>query len=260
MPSLLVTVLTCACFFAAADRLPFTGTWRLNLEKTEGPKKPYETELGNGFYKCFTCDPKLEVKADGQNHPVSGHPSFDMMNVKIISERVVETTSTKEGKVVSEGTETVSANGNRLVSEYSYYPPNNPEPVKSKVQFRRVGTIKPGVHAVSGAWVLDKMDSISENAREITYEQSADGMSETDPTGGSYSAKFDGKEYPVKGDNSVDTVVLKRINERTIEETYKYQGKIKLTNEITISADGKTMTMAWRDSNGFSGKSILERK
>lgn len=45
--------------------------------------------------------------------------------------------------------------------------------------------------------------------------------------GFSYSAKFDGKDYPVMGTNSLDSVVLKRINDWSVQETLKYKGKVK---------------------------------
>jgi hypothetical protein len=132
--------------------------------------------------------------------------------------------------------------------------------VTSKAQMKRVGSHKPGTHDVSGSWLLDKWLELSENAKEVTFEETQDGLNAKDQTGFSYSAKFDGKDYPVQGTPELDTVVLKRINDSTVEEILKYKGKVKNTSQMTVSADGKMMTIEWRGSTGFSGKSILEKK
>ena len=250
----------CAFSLTAADTMPFTGSWRVNLDKMQAPEKPNQVELGNGMFRCLTCDPKVEVKADGQDHPVKGDPSSDTMNVKIINDKTVEITSKKGGKVVDTGKMTVSGDGNHLVSEDTSYPPNSSEPVTSKTQMRRVGSLKLGMHDVSGSWLLDKWLELSENAKEVSFEETPDGLNAKDQTGFSYSAKFDGKDYPVQGTPELDTVVLKRINDSTVEEILKYKGKVKNTSQMTVSADGKMMTIEWRGSTGFSGKSILEKK
>jgi len=259
MRRMLMTIAVCAFSLAAAE-LPFTGTWRVDLNKLQAPKKPSEYELGNGVFRCLTCDPKVEVKADGQDQPVAGHPAFDTMNVRIVDDKVVESTAKKGGKLVGKRKVTVSADLNHAVAESTGYPPNSAEPVSSKVELKRVGAPKPGMHASSGAWVMDKMDNLSENARDIVYEQTPDGLSAKDSTGFSYSAKFDGKDYPVLGDRSADSIVLKRIDDRTIEGTFKYQGKIRVTTQETVSMDGKTLTLQWRDSAGFSGTVIAVKK
>ena len=65
----------------------------------------------------------------------------------------------------------------------------------------------------------------------------------TAPTGETYTAKLDGTEAPVKGAYGWDTVSLKRITKNTFEETDKRAGKVTDVATITISADGKKMTV-----------------
>jgi hypothetical protein len=57
-----------------------------------------------------------------------------------------------------------------------------------------------------------------------------------------YAAKFDGKDYPWKGNVNADSISLKRIDERTIESQWKKGGKPTITSRAVISADGKTRT------------------
>jgi len=52
----------------------------------------------------------------------------------------------------------------------------------------------------------------------------------------------DGKEYPVKGTYANETVSLKQLGDRSIEATFKRDGKIVSVDKITVSPDGKKMT------------------
>jgi hypothetical protein len=58
-----------------------------------------------------------------------------------------------------------------------------------------------------------------------------------------YTATFDGKDHPVKGNPDWDTTALKRIDDRTIEFTRKKGGKVVQTARSVVSADGKTRTV-----------------
>jgi hypothetical protein len=48
MHRLVLSFVVCAFSLAAADTMPFTGTWRINLDKMQAPKKPTQWEIGNG--------------------------------------------------------------------------------------------------------------------------------------------------------------------------------------------------------------------
>src|SRR5260370_24620550 len=68
----------------------------------------------------------------------------------------------------------------------------------------------------------------------ITYEETADGIKRTGEnvdaegktTSFTYTAKYDGKEYPVSGSDDFDTIVLKRINDNTTEATLTKSSKV----------------------------------
>lgn len=57
------------------------------------------------------------------------------------------------------------------------------------------------------------------------------------------TAHYDGKEHPVTGNPSADTISVKRIDDRAGESTFKKDGKVTATNRRTLSADGKTLTI-----------------
>jgi len=57
------------------------------------------------------------------------------------------------------------------------------------------------------------------------------------------AAKFDGKDYPIKGSPMADAISLKRVNDRQVDVVEKKDGKIVMTGKSVISADGKTSTV-----------------
>ena len=80
-------------------------------------------------------------------------------------------------------------------------------------------------------------------AFEGGYKFTQDGIDDQGkPTHIEYSAKFDGKDYPVKGTPNIDAVSLKRIDDHTWEGVQKKGGKSTVTNRNVVSRDGKTLT------------------
>ena len=60
-----------------------------------------------------------------------------------------------------------------------------------------------------------------------------------------YSGNFDGKEVRLTGNNpDADVVMLKRISANAVRTTNKMAGKRTLVNGVSVSADGKTLTVA----------------
>src|SRR5579871_5383948 len=91
----------------------FVGTWKADVHNNlELPKKPSEYLLAGGVYHCKTCAPPWSVPADGQDHPVSGHPYFDTVAIKVVDDNTVQETDKKGGKTVTTATYKVSADGN----------------------------------------------------------------------------------------------------------------------------------------------------
>lgn len=64
-----------------------------------------------------------------------------------------------------------------------------------------------------------------------------------------YTANWDGKDYPILGSQTADTVSLKRIDRYTTERTDKKSGKVVATLRRGVSQDGKTMTITTKGTN-----------
>jgi hypothetical protein len=224
---------------------PFDGTWMANLQSVQFPQKPDSYLLDKGMYECSSCVPKFKVKADGTDQKVTGHPYYDTVMVKVVDDHTIEMTQKKDGKTMGTGTETVSADGNTLTSKYTDM--SEDKPVSGEASATRVSKGPAGAHLVSGSWLMDKVSNVSENGLRVSYEGTENGMKMSDLNGQSYDAKFDGKDYPVQGDPGHSMVSLKRIGDDTIEETYKRNGKVVGVSRLTVSKNGKSISVEFID-------------
>ncbi len=79
------------------------------------------------------------------------------------------------------------------------------------------------------------------------------------PTHVEYSAKFDGKDYPISGVPSADTVSVKRIDTNTVESTLKKAGQVVMTVRSTVSKDGNTRTSVFKgkDAQGRDVNNVV---
>src|SRR5216683_2146454 len=170
----------------------FDGTWKVDIKTAKFPTKPDVYLLQDGMYHCKTCAPPVDVKADGQDQKVGGHPYYDTKSVKVVDDRTIEETDKKNGKVVVTSKTWVSADGNTLMFEFTDSSATNADPVTGKGEAMRVAKGPEGSHAISGSWRASKMDAISDNGVLFTYKVAGDSLTMTTPTGQSYTAKLDG--------------------------------------------------------------------
>jgi hypothetical protein len=118
-----------------------------------------------------------------------------------------------------------------------------------------------------GTWKLNEAKSkYSPGAPKntsVVYEAAGDSVKVTvdgvgadgKPTHNEWTGKFDGKDYPLTGDPSADTRSYKKIDARTMELTNKKGGKPVVTGTITVSAGGKSRTVAVSGTDA-SGKKV----
>jgi hypothetical protein len=223
------------------------GTWKVDLSKAQMPKKPDEYLLQDGMYHCKTCVPPIDIKADGQDQAVSGHPYFDTQSIKVVDDRTIEETDKKNGKTVITSKTVVAADGKTANFEFNDSSATNSQPVTGRGELTRVAKGPAGSHAISGSWRTTKFESISDNGITFTYKIEGDTLNMSTPTGQSYSAKLDGTDSPFKGDPGTTSVAVKRLSKNAIEETDKRDGKVISIARIIAGADGKTLTVAVSD-------------
>jgi hypothetical protein len=239
---LVVLALTGAPLWAQSA---FDGTWKMNPQSAEfSAHEKYL--LQNGTWKCDTCVPKISVKADGKPQKVSGSPYFDTITVTEANDHTVEFTRTKDGKEVGKETLTASEDGNKLTTEFSVTSEGGQQG-SGKGYYERTATAPAGANKVSGTWKPAKYENGSDSLLTFSFKSTDNGLSMSDGQGDSYTAKFDGKDYPYKGDPGTTSVVVKKIDANTIEETDKRNGKTISVARMTVAPDGKTMKMTIED-------------
>ena len=227
----------------ASAQSAFDGTWKIDLKKAEFPKKPDVYLLQNGMYQCETCVPAIDVKADGQDQKITGHPYFDSIAIKVVNDHEIEETDKKNGKTVATSTMTVAPDGNTLAFTFNDSSNSNADPVTGKGEETRVAKGPAGAHATSGSWRTTKVDTVSDNGLLWTYKVSGDELTMTTPTGQSYTAKLNGAQAPMKGDPGTTSVAVKMMGKSTLEETDYRDGKAISVAKIVVAADGKTLKL-----------------
>ncbi|MDB6045925.1 MAG: hypothetical protein JWM63_4476 [Gammaproteobacteria bacterium] len=113
-----------------------------------------------------------------------------------------------------------------------------------------------GVSPLLGTWQLDRAKSTFKpqpgpNGQIRTYERVGDAEKLTakgidaagKPTLVRYTARYDGKDYPIAGSSGGDLISLQRIDDFTTQSTQKRAGKAVIFATRTVSKDGKTLTV-----------------
>lgn len=222
---------------------PFDGVWKAEPTESDTPTEPEVYLLQDGSYRCSTCDPPLDIKADGRDQKITGEPCYDTVSLQVVDDRTTVETDKRSGKTVGTSKMTVSSDGNSATIDWKESCNANGEVVSETFILSRVAPAPRGSHGVSGSWQIVKRVNMSENAMVATLKLEGDTFSFADPAGMSYAAKLDGRETPIKGDLSNTMVSVKRIGANTIEETDKHDGKVLEVIRFTPSADGKTLTI-----------------
>jgi hypothetical protein len=113
---------------------------------------------------------------------------------------------------------------------------------KSKIMPGTLKNTRVVCSSVSGQ-VKVESDGIDANGKSVHVE---------------WSGKFDGKDYRVTGYANSDTRNYTKVDERTLTTTNKKNGKVTVSGQIVISADGKsrTVTVTGTTSKGTEFKNV----
>jgi len=222
----------------------FNGTWRaINGSMEYHGSNKYS--LQNGFWRCDSCVPRIAIKADGREYRINsslyyGAAYADTESVREVNDHSIEIIDKVGWKVVGVNKFSTSGDGKTLTTDWK----NGKE--SGKFDSERVGSAPAGGNKISGEWRPVRTNT-SEGEITCTYKLIADGLIMSDPTGDSYTAKFDGKEYPFKGDPGITSVTVKKIDENTVEETYLRKGKVITVALIAVDPNGETMKVTVED-------------
>ena len=220
----------------AADD-PVVGDWKLNPQKSKLTDVMKVESLGGNKYSFDFGggDPEIAV-ADGTDQP--GHFGITIA-VNVDAPDTWTVVRKKDGKVLVTGVWTLSRDGNTLNDHFTAARPNG-DPASLDYVYERRG----GGSGFTGTWV-STTEQVNSAVLLKVRAWEGDGLSFiSQGGGGTRNVKLDGKDYANVG-AVVDglTASARRINERTIEVTDKISGKVRDTQEVGVSADGKTLTI-----------------
>jgi hypothetical protein len=234
----------------------FNGTWRTNVESVKTTGKPVVLLLAAGEYTCVFCNPPYSVKADGAEHKVAGQAYFDTAIVKVTGPNSAEIILKQGGKELVHFSDKVSADGSTLTSKITNHYGAQAE--TDELTAKRVAAAPAGSHPLSGSWV--EQQHVAGEQAPVQYRMTAEGF-RMRGNGQSYDAKFDGKEYPVKGDPGKTTVSLRKIDDATIEETDHRQGKVVDVIRLELAKDMNSISVVDQDiAHGQTATYIMERQ
>jgi len=192
----------------------FVGTWKIDVNTLQCPKRPRVLLVQNGIYECKSCMPRIRVtltveikRSTGSPMTQSASRSFDAHTIHLIQK--------KNGQVDSDEKFTVSADENTETDEFANW----------KIRMRRIAPAPPEWHVTSGTWQPFKIESTSDRKLLVRFRLEGDEFGMTRPTGESYRAVIDGTQAPYNGEPRFNRVSVKRIEANTIEETDKFNDK-----------------------------------
>jgi hypothetical protein len=109
-----------------------------------------------------------------------------------------------------------------------------------------------------GTWKLNAAKSTGVKSGTTKIEAVGDGvkftadlvLADETPRHTEFSGKFDGKDNPITGNSPYgNTVAFKRVDAKTISQTYKQDGTVTAILTIVLSDDGKTRTTTAKGKN-----------
>jgi histidinol dehydrogenase len=100
-----------------------------------------------------------------------------------------------------------------------------------------------------------KLETLKDGIREIVDRVNSDGSR----THWDFTAKFDGKDYPITGDPDRDMASVKKVDDYTLEVVNKKAGKVTTSMKLVVAKDGKsrTNTVTGKNAAGVAINNIL---
>src|SRR5436190_13432271 len=248
---LLVACLVTSSVWAAND--PFVGKWKVNPSKSKLNDEMKVEAVGANKY-TFTFGPGQvdTIVDDGSDQPALQGTT---LSVTVEGPNNWKVMRKMKGRTLLTGYWTLSEDGKTLNDAYTEYAPDGSASSVPYVYERTAGS-----SGFPGTW-----DSESEKVKagiELQIQPyEGDGLSFNGGPDATMAKgmKFDGNDYPDLSPNgdAGSAYSGRRVNERSLEITEKFKGKITGTRQIELSRDLKTLTVTVRPVGRSRPKSIL---
>lgn len=236
IPGILAAVYLATGMAWAADS-PFIGKWKLDSSRSRMPDEMKVQSLGGNKYAFDFGGGTETIVADGTDQPAYGGT---LLSVKSGAPDTWIVERKKDGHLLLRATWKLAKDGRTLTDYYREF-----EQDGSTVSMDYVYQ-----NANDGSGFAADWQSIKETVNSPflieVKDFGGDGLSFINPMEHrTKNVKFDGKDYPNEGPGGDHgaTSSIRLVDERNLVMTDKSDGKVRGTEEIGLSADGKTLTM-----------------
>ncbi len=232
-----ITLIAATRLFAADPRI---GSWKLVSAQSvlDPPRKLVVTREGRGVHAVISGDIHMDFSAtwDGHDNPVRNVPAFNQIAIRRIDKNQAELTEKKDGAKVASVLQKISKEGRELT--ITTHRVGHPDDINV---LRRSGGVRDAANPFVGEWTQDLSETRLRQGLLLRIEPA--GKDEVHFSGDfSYTAKFDGNDYLLKG-SANDTVAITLTDPRTVESKYKRGDQVVEKDRWVVSADGLQMTV-----------------
>jgi hypothetical protein len=267
MLSRIFQLLLVACLFASsvwAANDPFVGQWKVNPPKsTLNDEVRVEVAGANRYTFTFGPGQVDTVVADGSDQPAL---SGSTLSVTVRGPNTWELVRKMKGRTLLTAHWTLSEDGKTLNDAFTQYLPDGttlfsqPLPNGSTLFLPYVYERTAGKSGFPGTWDSESATVAAAIALQIQpYE--GDGLSfKRSDEAMAKMIKLDGNDHPDLDPHGGDKGTAysgRRVNERSLEVTETFKGKITGTRQIELSTDLNTLTVTVRLVGQNRPQSIL---
>lgn len=218
---------------------PFIGKWTLVPSKSRIPDEmKVQSKGGNAYAFDFGAGAVETIVVDGSDQPGLGGT---LLSVKAEAPDTWIVKRKKDGRLQISATWKLSNDGGTLTDYFRQFDSDGSTTSIDYV-YQRTG----GGSGFAADWQSIKETMNSPFLLEVK-EFEGDGLSFVDPLARrTKNLKFDGKDYPPNVAPNAGRGVLssiRRVDERTLVITNRYEGKVASTEEFALSPDLTTLTM-----------------
>ena len=226
---------------ASAAQNPFVGEWKLNSSLSRMPDEMKVESKGGNTYSFDFGGGTETVVVDGTDQ--AGDYGGTTLSVKPDAPDTWIVERKKAGKLLLRATWKLSPDGTTLTDLYREFESDG-STISMDYIYQRNG---------SGSGFAADWQSIKETMNSPfvleVKEYQGDGLSFINTLEHeTKNVKLDGKDYPIEG--SARSASVRQLDEHTLEMIEKRSGKVIDTREITLSAEGKRLTMTLHPAGG----------
>lgn len=247
----------------AADD-PFLGKWKVDPSKSKlYDELKVEAAGANRYTLTFGPGQVDTIVADGSDQPALSGTTF---SITVKGPSNWEVVRKLKGRTLLTAHWTLSEDGKTLNDAFTQYLPSgtklfgDPLPDGSTLVLPYVYERTAGNSGFLGTWDSDSAKVKAGMELQIQPSE-GNGMSfKRSDEDAVKKIQLDGNDHPDLDANGKDKGTAssaRRVNERSLEITYKSKGKITGTSQIELSPDLKTLTMTERLEGQSKPKSIL---